>query len=133
AGQPDSGVALLGGAASGGSGGLCDLALRPCACPAGRDAEADPDAGVRVLAWGDRPADVRLRIPRRRGTAAPELDLRPAADGSAVRARGGDLHVAVRVKTRLRVLRAELAWSQAELAAKLGVSRQTVNAIETGK
>jgi putative transcriptional regulator len=31
------------------------------------------------------------------------------------------------------VLRAELSWSQAELAAKLGVSRQTVNAIETGK
>jgi putative transcriptional regulator len=37
------------------------------------------------------------------------------------------------VKNRLRVLRAELAWSQAELAQKLGVSRQTVNAIETGK
>jgi putative transcriptional regulator len=37
------------------------------------------------------------------------------------------------VKNRLKVLRAELAWSQAELAQKLGVSRQTVNAIETGK
>ena len=47
--------------------------------------------------------------------------------------RGGDLQLAVSVKNRLRVLRAELAWSQAELAAKLGVSRQTVNAIETGK
>lgn len=34
---------------------------------------------------------------------------------------------------RLRVLRAERGWSQAELAARLGVSRQTVNAIETGK
>ena len=34
---------------------------------------------------------------------------------------------------RLRVLRAERALSQAELAARLGVSRQTVNAIETGK
>ncbi len=34
---------------------------------------------------------------------------------------------------RLRVLRAERAWSQAELADRLGVSRQTVNAIETGK
>jgi putative transcriptional regulator len=41
--------------------------------------------------------------------------------------------VAISVKNRLRVLRAELSWSQAELAAKLGVSRQTVNAIETGK
>jgi putative transcriptional regulator len=33
----------------------------------------------------------------------------------------------------LRVLRAERAWSQAELADRLGVSRQTVNALETGK
>jgi len=37
------------------------------------------------------------------------------------------------VKNRIRVLRAELRWSQAELALRLGVSRQTVNAIETGK
>jgi putative transcriptional regulator len=37
------------------------------------------------------------------------------------------------VKNRLRVLRAERKWSQAELAERLGVSRQTVNAIETGR
>ena len=37
------------------------------------------------------------------------------------------------MKTRLRVLRAEREWSQAELASRLHVSRQTVNAIETGK
>jgi putative transcriptional regulator len=37
------------------------------------------------------------------------------------------------VKNRLRVLRAERSWSQAELADQLAVSRQTVNAIETGK
>jgi putative transcriptional regulator len=35
------------------------------------------------------------------------------------------------LKNRLRLLRAERDWSQAELAARLGVSRQTVNAIET--
>jgi putative transcriptional regulator len=35
-----------------------------------------------------------------------------------------------RVKNRLRVLRAERDWSQAELAERLSVSRQTVNAIE---
>ncbi|PXA98509.1 transcriptional regulator [Nostoc sp. 3335mG] len=34
---------------------------------------------------------------------------------------------------RLRVLRAERAWSQQELADRLEVSRQSVNAIETGK
>jgi putative transcriptional regulator len=37
------------------------------------------------------------------------------------------------VKNRLRVLRAEREWSQADLAAALGVSRQTVNAIENGR
>jgi len=37
------------------------------------------------------------------------------------------------VKNSLRVLRAERKWSQADLAEKLGVSRQSVNAIETGK
>lgn len=34
---------------------------------------------------------------------------------------------------RLRALRAERGWSQAQLALRLGVSRQTVNAIETGR
>ncbi len=37
------------------------------------------------------------------------------------------------MKNRLRVLRAEKEWSQAELADHLDVSRQTVNAIEKGK
>lgn len=37
------------------------------------------------------------------------------------------------MKNELRVLRARHAWSQADLAERLGVSRQTVNAIETGK
>ena len=37
------------------------------------------------------------------------------------------------MKNRLKVLRAEHDWSQAQLADLLDVSRQTVNAIETGK
>ena len=37
------------------------------------------------------------------------------------------------MKNRLRVLRAERNWSQADLADRLEVSRQSVNAIETGK
>ncbi|HLU82455.1 MAG TPA: helix-turn-helix transcriptional regulator [Trueperaceae bacterium] len=37
------------------------------------------------------------------------------------------------MKNRLKVLRAERDWSQADLAGRLEVSRQTVNALETGK
>ncbi|MGH8260702.1 MAG: helix-turn-helix transcriptional regulator [Steroidobacteraceae bacterium] len=37
------------------------------------------------------------------------------------------------MKNRLKTLRAERGWSQAELAERLNVSRQSVNAIETGK
>lgn len=37
------------------------------------------------------------------------------------------------MKNRLKVLRAENDWSQQDLADHLGVSRQSVNAIETGK
>jgi len=37
------------------------------------------------------------------------------------------------MNNRLKVLRAERDWSQQDLAERLGVSRQSVNAIETGK
>lgn len=37
------------------------------------------------------------------------------------------------MKNSIRALRAEKGWSQATLADELGVSRQSVNAIETGK
>ena len=37
------------------------------------------------------------------------------------------------MKNRIKVLRAERNWTQADLADKLEVSRQTVNALETGK
>ncbi|ODT89732.1 helix-turn-helix transcriptional regulator [Phenylobacterium sp. SCN 70-31] len=37
------------------------------------------------------------------------------------------------MRNRLKVLRAERDWSQADLAERLGVSRQSVNALETGK
>ena len=39
----------------------------------------------------------------------------------------------IRVKNRLRVLRAERRWTQQDLARELGVSRQTVHAIEAEK
>ncbi|MCY1200656.1 transcriptional regulator, y4mF family [compost metagenome] len=37
------------------------------------------------------------------------------------------------MKNKLRVLRAEAGWTQADLAERLGVSRQAVNALETEK
>ena len=37
------------------------------------------------------------------------------------------------MKNRIRVLRAEREWSQAELATRVGVSRNSVNSIENGK
>ncbi len=37
------------------------------------------------------------------------------------------------MKNHVREMRAEFSWTQADLAEKLGVSRQTVNAIETEK
>jgi putative transcriptional regulator len=37
------------------------------------------------------------------------------------------------MNTRLRILRAGKDWSQEELATRVGVTRQTINAIETGK
>lgn len=43
--------------------------------------------------------------------------------------RGSELEM----NNRLKVLRAERGWSQAELGGRVGVSRQAVNAIETGK
>jgi len=39
----------------------------------------------------------------------------------------------VAVTSRLHELRAERAWTQADLAQKVGVSRQTINSIETGR
>jgi putative transcriptional regulator len=37
------------------------------------------------------------------------------------------------MRNRLKVLRAERDWTQSDLAARLGVSRQTIHAVETGK
>ena len=44
-----------------------------------------------------------------------------------------DIQEALTLNNRLKVLRAERNWSQAGLAEQLGVSRQTVNALETGR
>ena len=51
------------------------------------------------------------------------------ADGAAINVR----LVAETMENRIRVLRAERRWSQAELAERIGVSRNSVNAIENGR
>ena len=57
-----------------------------------------------------------------------------SADDRLVEHRPNSLLLAVsRMKTRLRVLRAEKEWSQADLADAVGVTRQCINAVETGK
>ena len=88
-------------------------------------------------AWGDRlyaVIDYGLGKPggfRPRSALGPDLGL------SAVLAVCGDFVWGgvgeVQMKNRLRVLRAERNWSQADLAQRLEVSRQSVNAVETGK
>ena len=51
------------------------------------------------------------------------------ADGAAI-----DFHSATyNMVNRMRVLRAERRWSQAELAERIGVSRNSINAIENGR
>jgi putative transcriptional regulator len=45
----------------------------------------------------------------------------------------GNLVDAAHVKNRIRVLRAEKGWSQAELAERVQVSRNSINAVENGK
>jgi putative transcriptional regulator len=44
-----------------------------------------------------------------------------------------DPNIGLDMKNRIRVLRAEKGWSQAELAQKVGVSRNSINAVENGK
>ena len=61
------------------------------------------------------------------------LSLGSGVDDCILEHRPHSRFLAVPMKTRLRVLRAEKEWSQAELAETVGVTRQCINAIETGK
>src|SRR6185437_3876285 len=64
-----------------------------------------------------------------------ELCTRRSGAAGVVVLGGGDCHLGLAepMLNRLRVLRAERGWSQAEVAKLAQVSRQTINAIETGK
>jgi len=69
------------------------------------------------------------------GFISERLELSARLDIPAVFLRDwfGGFGKEIQMKNRLRVLRAEQKWSQAEVAERLGVSRQTVNAVETEK
>ncbi len=62
-----------------------------------------------------------------------ELSARLDIPADVLRDWFGGFDKEIQMKNRLRVLRAEQKWSQAEVAERLGVSRQTVNAVETEK
>jgi putative transcriptional regulator len=70
----------------------------------------------------------QLRIPGSPGTAAA-----PSNDSGSHGEASSNGNGKPEMTNRLRVLRGDYAWSQAELARRLGVSRQTVNALERGK
>src|SRR4051794_26002790 len=67
------------------------------------------------------------------GAAAIRCELGRAVTDLALGSWRGHREAEVSVKNHVRDLRAQFSWTQAELAEKLGVSRQTVNAIETEK
>jgi putative transcriptional regulator len=104
--------------------------------PDGRTATADRARSARLRvslgaprAGNPRPAG-RRHHPRS-GRLQPPQHL--ADDAAAVLHRPVAGEAALSVKNRLKVLRAERNWSQQDLANELGVSRQTINAIETEK
>src|SRR3954451_7987921 len=106
--------------------------------------EVDPDAGRIHAAHAPGRARHRLRDDRgdflRRRPAHPSRVHSRHPRGRAVgtddvrlvHLDGVDVAV-LPMKNRLRVLRAEYNWSQMELGLRVGVSRQAINAIETGK
>src|SRR2546428_585052 len=115
------------------SGGTGPIRLPALPRANGRTQTAHPTRGARVRVRRRRDADLRLRLPRERRLPAALLHLGVPADDRALGHRRRDRLVPLPMKNRLRVLRAERDWSQGELADRLEVSRQTVNALENEK
>jgi len=74
-----------------------------------------------------------LRVPAKRRVAAGRFNLGGDDDDWTLGTWSMHRELEVPVKNSVRELRAQLDWTQADLADRLGVSRQTVNAIETEK
>src|SRR5258707_4280522 len=93
----------------------------------------DPLPCPAVCLYGNSGIFCSYRIPPELRLSSRLLARYPRAHDYFVEHWIDSLLLAVSMKTRLRVLRAEKEWSQAELAAHVGVARGTINAIETGK
>src|SRR5262245_54141133 len=76
-----------------------------------------------------RPIPPRLPSSSARSTSRSDSLSVSSCAGSAGTSRSGE----AAMKNRIRVLRAERGWTQADLAERLEVSRNSVNAIENGK
>src|SRR5450631_926989 len=98
-----------------------------------RAAAAHPAGSGRVQLPGHVPHHPHLGVSAKRRTAPLRCELGGASADHAVESWPRHRQAEVRVKNSVRDLRGQLNWTQADLAEKLGVSRQTVNAIETEK
>src|SRR6267378_1252000 len=99
----------------------------------GRARTTHPTRGARFRIRRGGHADLGVRVLGERGLPEALLHLGVPDDDRAVGDRRRDRVVPLSMKNRLRVLRAERDWSQGELADRLEVSRQTVNALENDK
>ena len=123
---------LAGGSRARRIGACCGFPLLTHAARDGRTDAPRPARRVRTWFWCWRGVRCRLWATRTRRCAGLGQQ---AVSSHAVRLDGwtNACDPTLRRKSRLRVLRAEREWSQAELAQRVDVSRQTVNAIETGR
>ena len=99
----------------------------------GRTSPPHPPGRLVPLVPGFSANHLHLRIPAKRGTAAHRFNTCRFHDDRPLVHRSGDRVPEIPVKNSVRDLRTQLEWTQADLADLLGVSRQTVNAIETEK
>ena len=99
----------------------------------GRDAGAQALRGTHPGICRNYLRLYRLRIPAARRGAHAQLALDIGCLDRVLHDRDDSLRLAVPVWNDLKVLRAQRSWTQARLAEELGVSRQTVNALEAGR
>src|SRR5579884_1825750 len=104
-----------------------------CRDDSGRIAKENHFGGCGIFGDRDRLLMHQLLVPGKRGRAAVPRGMGILFDVDLLWHRIVLFRAEVSVKNKLRELRAAKNWSQSDLGEKLGVSRQTINAIETEK